>query len=526
MPRLRLPWSSHGDCLSDRASSSFGGLYVNDRIDVLVVGAGPAGLTLACDLQRRGVSYRLISAAEGGFEGSRAKGVQPRTLEVLDDLGVLPDLERRATLYPKLGVHIGPVTVPWVMIKRRKATEDVPHANTLLVPQYDTDASIRRRLEELGGVVEFSTRLESFTGGPLGVIANVRGSGGVETIRARYLVGADGGGSTVRSHCGIAFEGTTDETDRMIVADVTLEGLTRNRWHVWPRNGGRSMALCPLPNSDKFQLMLKLRPEDGADLTRDAMDGLVREYARRAKLTVTQIHWASVWRPNIRLAARYRAEHVFLVGDAAHVHPPTGAQGMNTGIQDAYNLGWKLAQVLAGAPDALLDTYEGERQPVAARVLRLSSEIYAALSSRPVAAGKRGDEERQLQLSYAGGPLAPGQPSPGAAIRAGDRAPDARYLDVHGHAGRLHEAFRGPHFTLIAVGDEAVDALDAIRWPSTGVSLVIVAVRRPSPSLERSYGISGATHVLVRPDGYVAYVSHADWDAALEKHAGQMLPRP
>ena len=339
-------------------------------------------------------------------------------------------------------------------------------------------------------------------------------------------MGADGGGSTVRLTAGIEFEGTTDETDRMIVADVTLEGLSRKYWHVWPRNGGRFMVLCPLPDGEKFQLMLKLRPEEKADLGRDAVDRLVTEFVGKAKLTVRDIHWASVWRPNIRLAASYRKGHVFLVGDAAHVHPPTGAQGMNTGIQDSYNLGWKLGQVLAGAPDSLLDTYEAERQPVAARVLGLSSEIYASMASRPLAGATRGDEERQLRLTYAGGPLAPDsdQGAGDAGVRAGDRAPDAAYVDSDGRAGRLHEAFRGPHFTLLAVGGPAVDALASVRWPDEGASLRTVAVSEPASGLTRTYGISGPTHVLVRPDGYVAYVASGDWDAALAEHATPMLP--
>ena len=192
----------------------------------------------------------------------------------------------------------------------------------------------------------------------------------------------------------------------MIIADLTLVGLSRNRWHIWPRNAGRFMALCPLPDG-KFQLMLRLRPDESGDLNQQAIESLIRTFIGKAGVDVQAIHWSSLWRPNIRLAEHYRSGHVLLIGDAAHVHPPTGAQGMNTGIQDAYNLGWKLAQVLAGAPGALLDTYQAERQPVAARVLGLSTEIYSAMNSQPLAGAKRGDEERQLTLSYAGGPLAP-----------------------------------------------------------------------------------------------------------------------
>ncbi|MER7279210.1 FAD-dependent monooxygenase [Dactylosporangium sp. NPDC000244] len=134
-------------------------LTMSSTLDVLVVGAGPAGLTLACDLRRRGVECRVISAAPGGFEGSRAKGLQPRTLEVLDDLGVLPALAPQAAPYPPLGLHLGPLTIPVAMYRRRRPAPDVPHPDTLLVPQYSTDAALRGRLGELGGRVEFATTL-------------------------------------------------------------------------------------------------------------------------------------------------------------------------------------------------------------------------------------------------------------------------------------------------------------------------------------------------------------------------------
>jgi 2-polyprenyl-6-methoxyphenol hydroxylase-like FAD-dependent oxidoreductase len=497
---------------------------MKDRIDVLVVGAGPTGLTLSCDLQRRGVRIRVVSAADRGFEGSRAKGIQPRTVEVFDDLGVLADLEQHAMLYPKLGLHLGALTIHRTLISHHEPTEQVPFANTLLAAQSETDASVAHRLRELGGTVEYATRLVSYEQDGNGIVATVEGPSGVERIDARFLVGADGGSSAVRVVAGIDFVGSTDETDRMIVADVTLTGLSRTLWHIWPRRKGRFMALCPLPDGEKFQLMLKLPPDGAADLQRDAINRQVQELAG-TKLTVQQVHWSSVWRPNIRLAERYRSGNVFLAGDAAHVHPPTGAQGLNTGVQDAYNLGWKLAQVLSGAPEALLDTYEAERQPVAARVLGLSTELYARMSNRPLGGTTRGDEERQLELNYRGGPLASTSDPKRTAIAAGDRAPDALYADDAGQPGRLFDAFRGPQFTLIAVHPAAIDGLSSIKWPRAGAPLRTVSiVAESAPGLVRAYGIDQPTQILVRPDGYVAYVAYDDWNASLHKQAHLMLP--
>lgn len=495
------------------------------EIDVLVVGAGAAGLTLATDLQRRGVTCRLIEAAPRGFEGSRAKGVQPRTLEVFDDLGVLPALTTRSSLYPPLGVHLGPLTVKRTMIKLHKSSDDVPHADTLLVPQYSIDASIRERLEAIGGVVEYGAKFLSFEQDSTGVSVVIERDGKSETVRARYLVGADGGSSPVRRNAGISFVGTTDAADRMIIADLTLTGLRRDRWHIWPRMAGRFMALCPLPDG-KFQLMLKLKATDPTELDDALIDRMVREFVGRAKSTVLDIHWTSTWRPNIRLTESYRSGSVFLVGDAAHVHPPTGAQGLNTGVQDAYNLGWKLGQALAGAPDALLDTYEAERRPVATRVLGLATELYKAMGEQSLAASVRGDEERQLALSYRGGPLATAeQKATGKSVEVGDRAPDSPVVDDSGERSTLFDIFRGPQFTSITIGEATAGSDAAENWPTSGAPVRSVNLYpAANPAFMRIYGVIAGSQILVRPDGYVAAITRADESSSLETMAGMMVP--
>jgi len=489
-------------------------------LDVLIVGAGPAGLTLGCDLERRGLNVRIIDAAESGFPGSRAKGIQPRTLEVFNDLGVLDDITARASTYPLLGAHVGPLTLPWVMHRVHKPSDDVPFPNTLLIPQSETDACLRRRLTELGGDVEYATRLTGFTNSGDGIEATVTSDGREQTLRARFMVGADGGASTVRAQAQIEFAGSTDDSDKMIVADVLVDRLARNRWHIWPRPGGRFMALCPLPGSDKFQLMFRLKPDEEPTLERDAINRLVRSVGA---VQITDVSWASIFRPNVRLAARYRAGNVFLVGDAAHCHTPAGAQGLNTGVQDSYNLGWKIGQVLAGAHDSLLDTYEAERRPVAARVLGLSSELYSNMASKPLAAAKRGDEERQLSLSYRGGPLAVADGRDG--IAAGDRAPDAPYTDSAGRAGRVFDACRGAHFTLLAIGQEAITAAQTLSWPEGGAALHTVAVPTTgAKTLNRIYALDRPAQVLIRPDGYVAHVATGDWEGALRSTLAAVAP--
>ena len=494
----------------------------NKPIDVLIVGAGPAGTTLAVDLVRRGIDVRIIDKAPHAFEGSRAKGVQPRTLEVLYDLGVLAEILAQGSLYPPLAIHIGPVAIPWRMMARAQPTADVPFPNTWLIPQYRTDSALHERLGQLGAHVEFATELVEFSQAEQSVTARVATSDGVEVITARYLVGADGGASTVRKQVGIGFVGSTDESDRMLIVDAAVDGgLSRDRWHVWPGLRGRFVGACPLPHSDLFQWMIRLAPHEEPPLDEDQINKRVQSHIRSKRVTLRDIQWTSVFRPNIRLAEHYRRGRIFLAGDAAHVHTPAGAQGLNTGIQDAYNLGWKLAQVLAGADDALLDTYEAERLPIAANVLGLSTKKYEGLAKMDPSSIRRGKDEQQLGLTYYGGPLAGADCERTDTLRVGDRAPDADLLAAGGGRVRLFDVYRGPQFAAIAYGAEAAEALDRLAWPSEGAPLTRIVVDAKASTAQhvladsthtfrRIYGLTDDTLLLVRPDGYVGHIARHD----------------
>jgi 2-polyprenyl-6-methoxyphenol hydroxylase-like FAD-dependent oxidoreductase len=485
-------------------------------IDVLVVGAGPVGSTLAADLLRRGLRVRLVDKAPHAFEGSRAKGVQPRTQEVFEDLGVLDEARAEGGAYPLMGIHLGPITVPWRMQRQHRPTAAVPYPNILLLPQSRTDAVLHRLLDRLGLRIEFGVALENFEQDDDGVTATLASG---ERVRSQYLVGADGGASTVRKTAGLRFAGETDQSDRTLIVDAAIDGLSRDRWHVWPRPGGRFVGACPLPHSDQFQLMIRLQPEETPEVDEAALA------ARFHSLTGLRLHdvtWTSVFRPNIRIVEHYRAGRAFVAGDAAHVHTPAGAQGLNTGVQDAYNLGWKLGQVIAGAPGSLLDSYETERQPVAARVLGRSTELYAGLDQRRLASLKRGDEERQIGLSYYGGPLAAANGAATKTRRAGDRAPDAPCTGPC--ARRLFEVYQGSQFTLLAFGPSAVEALPHLTWPTGGAELRRYAIHTgagggdgltdTTGQLSKIYGITGDTLILIRPDGYIGSIITTDWTTA------------
>ncbi|MEV6825980.1 FAD-dependent oxidoreductase [Amycolatopsis sp. NPDC051102] len=490
---------------------------MNQTLDVLIAGAGPTGTTLAIDLLRRGLAVRIVDKAPHAFEGSRAKGLQPRTLEVFDDLGVLDDVLAGSSDYPRLGIHLGPVTVPWRMFRHRERTDDVPYPNTRLMPQYRTDSVLHDRLGQLGGRVEHGRELTGFAQDDTSVTATVLGDRGPERITARYLVGADGGAGAVRKHLGVGFLGETDDQDRMLIVDAVTTGLSRTRWHVWPGGKGRFVGACPLPHTDLFQWMIRLSPGEEPPAGEEAITRRIRAHTRNRAVAVHDIRWRSVFRPNIRLAETYRRGRVFLAGDAAHVHTPAGAQGLNTGIQDAHNLGWKLGQVLAGAGARLLDSYEAERLPIAAGVLGLSTKKYEGLAKLDPSSLRRGKDEQQLSLTYHGGPLAPAGTDRTTTLRAGDRAPDA------GWAGsRLFDAYRGPHFTLVAYGPEAAAASDQLAWPAAGAPLRRLTTGEHG--FRRSYGIVGDTLLLVRPDGYIGHIATRDFLESTRAAVRTMAP--
>ncbi|MFE2726354.1 FAD-dependent monooxygenase [Kitasatospora sp. NPDC059327] len=474
-----------------------------DRTDVLIVGAGPAGLTLACDLARRGVDALLVERAGALFPGSRGKGLQPRTQEVLDDLGVLTAVRAHGAPYPRmLSWQDGERQGEWDLVDRSLPDPTVPHPDVWMIPQWRTQELLHTRLLELGGRVSFGTALTGLDQYPDRVEATLTGPDGIgRTVSARYLVASDGGRSTVRRAVGITMAGEEVDPRPALVADVGIDGLDRGNWHVWPHGPGGPLLLCPLPGTADFQLFAQFAPDETPDTS---PDGVRRVIAARTHLdasAVGEVRWASDFRPRAALAERFRAGRVFLVGDAAHIHSPAGGQGLNTSVQDAYNLGWKLGQVLRhGAPEELLDSYEAERLPIAADVLELSTRLHRAGGVQDGGL-RRGPRTEQLGLGYEHGPLTVEARSGLAeeALRAGERAPDAP-LDAPQEAGpgaagtRLFDVFQGPQVTVLAVGHELPDVPAGVR-----------AHRVDDGVTAEAYGCG---LFVIRPDGYLGLATH------------------
>ncbi|MBS0206907.1 MAG: FAD-dependent monooxygenase [Planctomycetes bacterium] len=498
------------------------------EVPVLIVGAGPAGLTLACDLGRRGIAFRIVDKADRLFIGSRGKGLQPRTLEVFHDLEVIDDILAAGAPFPGFRCYDGD-RVLWdrslgqmLGISEPAVTPDVPYPSAWIIPQWRTDEILQARLSRLGGKVELSTELIAIEQDLDGVTAILSSNGHHERLRVRYLVGTDGGRSFVRKAIGVGFEGETFETERTIIGDVRVDGpLDHEHCHLLTRAGNTSssgrFSLWGLPGTDYFQLVVNITDEETPPLTLGELQSVLEERSGRTDLRLHDLRWVSLYRVNVRMADRFRVGRVFLAGDAAHVHSSAGGQGLNASVQDAYNLGWKLASVLAGAPEELLDTYEAERFPIAADLLGLTTRWHRQDFASPPSGDHQGSSHTMFQLSlhYRGGPLSWDDRNAAIGVRAGDRAPDAPCHDVDGRATHLFDVFRGTHFTLLAFGGQAQEVLAQY---GTGGDHWVRAYQVVHPGrshehqaylvdsdgyINRHFGIQSSSIVLIRPDGYI-----------------------
>jgi 2-polyprenyl-6-methoxyphenol hydroxylase-like FAD-dependent oxidoreductase len=481
-------------------------------VDVLICGAGAAGLTLAIELARRGISLRLIEKMPTPFPGSRGKGIQPRTQEIFEDQGVLDQLLATGGLYPPLRQYASDGSyTQTAVIEAEPPTPAEPYHHALLVPQFLTEQVLRERLLALGQRPAFGCELTGFVQDAQGVTATLTTAQGEETIRARYLIGADGGRSFVRHTLEIGFPGKTLGV-RALVADVHLTGLKADAWHQFNQGSpAHQLAICPLAGTDLFQIQAPVPLEGDVDLSPEGLTALVAARSGRDDIAVQSVSWASAYSMSARLADRYRIDRVLLIGDAAHVHPPTGGQGLNTSVQDAYNLGWKLAAVINGAPDSLLDSYEEERRPIAATMLGLASRLLDAAKRGDM---HRGREVRQLDLGYRESSLALGtQRSEG--LLAGDRAPDAPLRGAAGQPTRLFELLRGTHWTLLGYETER-----KLVSPRPGLHIHMIGAHGDlideQNHLRDAYAAAVGDWILIRPDGYVAAIVNGNELGALE----------
>ncbi|KAJ7149880.1 FAD binding domain-containing protein [Mycena crocata] len=358
---------------------------MNPKTPVLIVGAGPAGLVTALFLAKSRVQCRIIDKDLEFHTGSRGFGIQPRTFELLQTLGLLPDVQAAATPIPTMRAYKLPGgTVPvktWDLYPKGRVWPDRPHANGACLGQSTLESLMRAHLEQFGVTVERARELVGIQQDGDGVVASVCrvGTDLIEEVRVEYLVGADGARGSTRKMAGLTFEGETKDTDGMVWGDVEIEGLGSDYWHIWGKPGHFTIMARPIaPDGKEFGIGITGLNFDPAGLAdQEKAKAFIHEQTGRTDLTFGEFSWLSYFRPNMRTVNNFSEGRVFLVGDAAHVHSPTGGQGMNTSVQDSSNLAWKLALVLNGnAPSALLETYNTERLPVVAQMLLATSALY------------------------------------------------------------------------------------------------------------------------------------------------------
>lgn len=342
--------------------------------DVLVVGAGPTGLMLANWLVKLGVEVIVVDGKDGPTRESRALVVQARSLEIYDQLGigdlVLAAARRADGLAPGFldrafgRVPIGPLgrgvtPFPYLEVLEQSRNEEILYEN----------------LQKLGQDVRWETPVTAVTQTDEGIEAKV----GNDTVRARFCVGCDGANSAIRRYRRIDFEGTTNPHRFYVLDAAAAAGLVEGAVNARP-GGDDFMLAFPMKGRGNWRLIGLVRDEDGS---RDLTEEDVRPRLRRFAVTYGRSRWFATYRVHHRIAAAFRDGPFFLCGDAAHVHSPVGAQGMNTGLQDAHNLAFKLADVVQGRRrDRWLDRYEAERRPVAQRLVRTTDRLFGAITSQ------------------------------------------------------------------------------------------------------------------------------------------------
>ncbi|MEA2724493.1 MAG: hypothetical protein QOH59_2264 [Gemmatimonadales bacterium] len=494
--------------------------------DVLIVGAGPTGLMLANQLARRGVRTRIVDRHAGQALQSRALGVQARTLEIYAHLGIVDralQLGRRATGANMWAHGRRAARVPLGDIGRDLS----PYPFLLILGQDDNERLLAEALKAQGMAIEWNTELVGLTQEADRVITRLKQPNGeIREVTAAWVAGCDGARSGVRELNGIAFQGAPYE-DVFFVADTEMTGpMVPGELNVYLWRKGFHLFF-PMRGTDHWRVVgivpAELRGRD--DLTLDEVIPSIRKEAG-AGLIFQNCSWFSTYRIHHRRAQRFRDRRCFLLGDAAHIHSPVGAQGMNTGLQDAYNLGWKLALVVSGGAEAaLLDSYEAERIPVAQRLLSTTDRAFSVVVSGRRLAGLFRTQvlpklfalamtfERvqklafltisQTGISYPDSPLSETLPGlPASAPRAGDRFPWMRLkLSADRAPEDLYAKIDDTRFTLIVIGQPAPTA----GVPGLGDLLRTYLVPNEPPNdreLARAQ-IPRIAFYLLRPDGYV-----------------------
>lgn len=491
-------------------------------VDVLVVGAGPTGLVAAAEALRHGLSVRIVERKDARSPFSKALVVHARTLEVFATMGVADDIRAVGAPFAALNaqfsgsrrrVRVDLLGLPW---------GDTAYPYWLSVPQCDTERVLESHLEDLGGTVEWSCALRKLRDLGDVVEAELRGPSGPETVLARWVIGCDGGRSTVREQSFITMSRTGEGTTFLLADVKSTSDLVQDEGYLHLARQGL-LIIVPMPEPGRWRLIAQVpTPLPGTDddvpaVDAAGLDDIIRERTGM-EFGSHDVSWVSQFDLTHGVADRFRSAHVFLAGDAAHIHSPVGGQGLNTGVQDAYNLVWKIAHARQLSPrrsEALLDSYQLERRGTAESMVQGVARMTEILTSRrrltrwmvgvlapriltlPSVQARLGRGVGMLELSYSG--QSRPRAKSAAGLTVGRRLPNPELRS----GGRLFDWFHGTGYSWLVLCDSHGDVPgpEDQRW--RGIPVIFV----PRSAMGRLIGPRGhATVVLVRPDGYIAAV--------------------
>ncbi|HKP71233.1 MAG TPA: FAD-dependent monooxygenase [Pyrinomonadaceae bacterium] len=507
------------------------------KTDVIIIGAGPTGLALACQLIRYGVDFVIIDTKETTTPHSKAIGVQARTLEIYEQIGLANTLVDMGWKAERARLIVGGEVRGEVNLSEiGRGMSAYPYV--LMVEQGKHEKMLHDHINATGHSVRWSTELEGFKQDDNGVVANVKNpDGSSETIEAKYLVGADGSKSSVRHSLGLEFGGSTFE--RMFyVADVDIDWELGHNALTVVLMKHNLLAFFPMSGEKQWRIVGTF-PEEFSKDEGDILYEEIEEQIKRdteLKLDISNVNWFSTYKVHTRHAERFREGRCFLAGDAAHIHTPAGAQGMNTGIQDGYNLAWKLALVLRGdADEKILDSYNEERLPNAKALLNTTDRFFSLVASpEPVLSYIRThifpyiagfavtlDSVKnfvfprisQIAINYRDSSLSDHNSDGGFEVKAGDRMP---YLLVDGKS--VYDGLHDPKFHLVSFSDGLTDE----SFPPSADGKFNSSVTRHHlplfPHIAEAFGTKESFSVLLRPDNYIAMISDGVSQEPAEKY--------
>lgn len=487
-----------------------------NNTDILIVGAGPVGLTLASFLSFHGLQYRLIDKNIMGTQTSNAIGVQARTLELLSILGITDPLIKKGNQLKTF--HL--ISNQNKLASWNLNLIDSQYPYILSVSQKLTEEALLDYLANANITIERKTELLSFKQEDDKVNVLLNTPYGEERLSTKYMIACDGYHSTIRTQLNIPYEGSDMPLD-MLIMDAPIEGLPESKTNGYAAfTNSLSIILLPLANSWRVIADVAKEPRfhchHGELPTQDMFQSILDQTCH-IKVKIREPHWASKFLVHERIAKQYRVGRTFLLGDAAHAHSPAGAQGMNTGMQDAVNLAWKLAMVLKNqSSSTLLDTYEQERRPVAENIIQFSGllirlgtvrntvlikirDMIAQVASKlPFIQKRFAATVSEINVHYRRSCIVQGVGS--AKIQPGDRAPSLNANAVTAFHKHILQ-FVGKSYVLLDFFDNSQSFENP--YPA---HLKIIKVPQEEKHFIKSYGMIKGGYVLLRPDQYIGFI--------------------